>query len=116
MRISDWGSDVGSSGLYVALVRCARIEPGEWLLVHGAAGGVGLATVDLAKALGARVIAAASSAEKREAIARRFAPDAVIAKEAGFHGALTALAGGEAADGLSHAVGGAIFNESTPCH
>src|SRR3546814_5686172 len=37
---------------YVALVRCARIEPGEWLLVHGAAGGVGLATVDLAKALG----------------------------------------------------------------
>src|SRR3546814_9865392 len=67
---------------YVALVRCARIEPGEWLLVHGAAGGVGLATVDLAKALGARGIAAASSAEKREASARRYAPEAVIATEA----------------------------------
>ena len=63
---------------YVALVRCARIEPGEWVLVHGAAGGVGLAAIDLAKALGARVIAVASSAGKRDAIARLYAPDAVI--------------------------------------
>src|SRR5690606_24363302 len=53
---------------YVALVRGARVEAGEWVLVHGAAGGVGLATVDLASALGARVIAAASSAGKRAAI------------------------------------------------
>ncbi len=37
---------------YVALVRRARVEPGEWVLVHGAAGGVGLACVDLAKAAG----------------------------------------------------------------
>src|SRR3546814_5772350 len=49
---------------YVALVRCARIEPGEWLLVHGAAGGGGLATVDLAKELGVRVIAAARRTEE----------------------------------------------------
>ncbi|HEX6866084.1 MAG TPA: alcohol dehydrogenase catalytic domain-containing protein, partial [Caulobacteraceae bacterium] len=37
---------------YVALVRRARLRPGEWVLVHGAAGGVGLAAVDLAKVLG----------------------------------------------------------------
>src|SRR3546814_14541653 len=84
--------------LFRSLVRGARIEPGEWLLVHGAAGGVGLATVDLAKALGARVIAAASSAEKREAIARRYAPDAVIATEAGFREEVKALTGGKRAD------------------
>ena len=50
---------------YVALVRRARLQEGEWLLVHGAAGGVGLAAVDLGKLLGARVIATASSETKR---------------------------------------------------
>ncbi len=39
---------------YVALVRRAQIRPGEWLLVHGAAGGTGLAAVDLGRVLGAR--------------------------------------------------------------
>ena len=98
---------------YVALVRCARIEPGEWLLVHGAAGGVGLATVDLAKALGARVIAAASSAEKREAIARLYAPDAVIAAEPGFRDGVKALTEGKGAAVIFDPVGGDVFDEST---
>jgi len=100
---------------YVALVRCARIGPGEWLLVHGAAGGVGLATVDLAKALGARVIAAASSAEKREAIARLYAPDAVIAAGPGFREEVKALTGGKGADVIFDPVGGDVFDESTRC-
>ena len=46
---------------YVALVRRAEVAPGEWVLVHGAAGGVGLACVDLARVLGCRVIAASAS-------------------------------------------------------
>ena len=46
---------------YVAFERCARLQPGEWVLVHGAAGGVGLAAVDLAQIMGARVIAASAS-------------------------------------------------------
>ena len=100
---------------HVALVRCARIEPGEWLLVHGAAGGVGLATVDLARALGARVIAAASSADKREAIARLYAPDAVIAAEPGFREEVKALTGGKGADVIFDPVGGDVFDESTRC-
>lgn len=100
---------------YVALVRCARIEPGEWVLVHGAAGGVGLATVDLAKALGARVIAAASSADKRDAIARLYAPDAVIAAEPGFREEVKALTGGKGADAIFDPVGGDVFDESTRC-
>lgn len=100
---------------YVALVRCARVEPGEWVLVHGAAGGVGLATVDLAKALGARVIASASSAEKRVALARLYAPDAVIAAEPGFREEVKALTGGKGADVIFDPVGGDVFDESTRC-
>ena len=100
---------------YVALVRCARVEPGEWVLVHGAAGGVGLATVDLAKALGARVIAAASSAEKRDAIARLYAPDAVISAGPRFRDEVKALTGGTGADVIFDPVGGDIFDESTRC-
>lgn len=100
---------------YVALLRGARVEPGEWVLVHGAAGGVGLATVDLAQALGARVIAAASSAKKREALTRLYAPDAVIDAAAGFHERVKALTAGSGADVILDPVGGDVFDESTRC-
>lgn len=100
---------------YVSLVRCARVEAGEWVLVHGAAGGVGLATVDLAKALGAKVIAAASSEEKRGAIARLHAPDAVLAAQPGFREEVKALTGGNGADVIFDPVGGDVFDESTRC-
>jgi NADPH2:quinone reductase len=100
---------------YVALVRCARVAVGEWVLVHGAAGGVGLATVDLARALGARVIAAASSADKREALARLHAPEAVIDGAPGFRETVKALTGGRGADVIFDPVGGDVFDESTRC-
>jgi NADPH:quinone reductase len=51
---------------YVALVRQARLQSGEYVLVHGATGGVGLAAVSLARHLGAQVIATASSEAKRQ--------------------------------------------------
>ncbi|HMP47004.1 MAG TPA: NADPH:quinone oxidoreductase family protein [Sphingopyxis sp.] len=100
---------------WVALVRCGRVEPGEWVLVHGAAGGVGLATVDLAKALGARVIAAASSEAKRAAIAAGYAPDAAIAGAPGFRDTVKELTGGRGADAIFDPVGGDVFDESTRC-
>ena len=50
---------------YYALCTCARLRKGEWLLVHGGAGGVGLAALQIAKWKGARVIATAGSREKR---------------------------------------------------
>lgn len=55
----------------------ARLQPGEWVLVLGAAGGVGLAAVDLAKSMGAHVIACASTEEKR-AICRDYGADDVL--------------------------------------
>lgn len=62
---------------YHALVDRASLQPSETLLVLGAAGGVGLAAVDLGKRLGARVIAAASNAEKL-AVCREYGADEVI--------------------------------------
>lgn len=62
---------------YYALVQRAAIQPGETLLVLGAAGGVGSTAVELGKALGARVIAAASSDEKLE-VCKALGADEVI--------------------------------------
>ncbi|KAK7057164.1 hypothetical protein R3P38DRAFT_2839650 [Favolaschia claudopus] len=56
---------------YEALVGRAKLQPGEWILVTAAAGGVGIAAVQLAKALGAKVIAAAGSQEKLD-IAKKY--------------------------------------------
>src|ERR1035437_4320701 len=59
-------SPVAHCTAYHALRSVARVQPGEWAVVLGAAGGVGLAAVELGSALGARVVAAASSPEKLE--------------------------------------------------
>src|SRR5215203_6619950 len=56
---------LGYLTVYFGLVRRARLKPGEWLLVTGASGGVGSAGVQLAKALGARVIAVGRTEDKR---------------------------------------------------
>jgi NADPH2:quinone reductase len=100
---------------YVALVRRARLEPGEWVLVHGAAGGVGLAAVDLAKALGARVIAASASDDKLAAVQALYAPDATVNITGGFRDAVKTITGGEGADVVYDPVGGDVFDESTRC-
>jgi NADPH2:quinone reductase len=100
---------------YVALVRRARVEPGEWVLVHGAAGGVGLAAVDLAKVLGCRVIAASASDEKLAVIQRDYAPDAVVNVTRGFREQVKAITGGRGADVIYDPVGGDIFDESVRC-
>ncbi|KAL1975346.1 hypothetical protein VTN31DRAFT_3738 [Thermomyces dupontii] len=62
---------------YGGIVHRANVQPGEWVLVHAAAGGVGLAAVQIAKAKGATVIATASTERKRQ-IARDFGADFTI--------------------------------------
>lgn len=100
---------------WVALVRRARLEPGEWVLVHGAAGGVGLAAVDLARALGARVIAASSSDEKLAIVAAEYGPDATVNVTGGFREQVKAITGGAGADVIYDPVGGDVFDESVRC-
>ena len=99
---------------YVSLVCRGHVQAGEWVLVHGAAGGVGLAAVDLAKHLGARVIAVASTAEKRRAIKTNYAPDVVLDPEGGFREAVKEITGG-GADVIYDPVGGDVFDESVRC-
>jgi NADPH2:quinone reductase len=100
---------------YVALVRRAAAAPGEWVLVHGAAGGVGLACLDLAKTLGCRVIAASASDQKLEILAREYAPDACVNVTGGFREQVKAITGGRGADIIYDPVGGDVFDESTRC-
>ncbi len=98
---------------YVSLVRRGEIERGETLLVHGAAGGVGLAAVDLGRALGVRVIATASSEDKR-AFLRDYGADHVL-PSSGFRDAVKDLTRGRGADVIYDPVGGAVFDESVRC-
>ncbi|WP_367123166.1 NADPH:quinone oxidoreductase family protein [Novosphingobium sp. 28-62-57] len=100
---------------WVALVRRGRAQPGEWLLVHGAAGGVGLAAVDLGMALGLNVIAVASTLAKRAAIARLYAPHHVIDGADGLREQVLALTGGRGADLIYDPVGGDTFDQSVRC-
>lgn len=99
---------------YVALVRRARIEPGETLLVHGASGGVGLAAVDMGKRLGATVIATSGSDKKLERL-KALGADHVLNANDGFREPVKALTGGRGADVIFDPVGGDIFDESTRC-
>ena len=99
---------------YVSLVRRANIQPGEWLLVHGAAGGVGLAAVDLGKALGARVIATSASDDKLKVLEAEYAPDAVLNVTKGFREQVKEITGG-GADVIYDPVGGDVFEESVRC-
>ena len=95
---------------YVALVRLAKVEPGEWVLVHGATGGVGLAAVDLARALGARVIATSRSEEKLRILQQSYPVDATLPAP-GFRDAVKELTG-QGADVIYDPVGGDVFDES----
>lgn len=99
---------------YVALIRRARLEAGETLLVHGASGGVGLAAVDVGKLLGATVIAASGSAEKRARLLD-YGADHVIDPAPGFREAVKALTKGRGANVIFDPVGGDVFDESTRC-
>ena len=100
---------------YAALVRRAALQPGEWLLVHGAAGGVGLSAVQIGKALGARVIATAGSKEKLE-IARQSGADVLIDyRTEDWVERVKSATGGEGADVIYDPVGGDVFDNSTKC-
>lgn len=95
-----------------ALKQRAGLRRGETLLVLGAAGGVGLAAVEIGKAMGARVIAAASSAEKLQA-ARVAGADALIDySEQSLKDKVKELTGGSGADVVYDPVGGEHFEQA----
>ena len=83
-----------------------RLEPGETLLVLGAAGGVGLTAVEIGKAMGARVIAGASTAEKLAVARDRGADDGINYATEDLTERVMALTGGKGADVCFDPVGG----------
>ncbi len=95
----------------MALVhRCARIEPGETIVVEAAAGGTGTLSVQLAKRAGARVIGLASSEEKRELV-RSLGADACVDSRAEDLGAAIREANeGKRVDAVLHMSGGDAFD------
>jgi NADPH2:quinone reductase len=90
---------------YHALVQRADLKSGETLLVLGAAGGVGLAAIEIGKALGARVIAAASSAEKLLLAREHGADETIDYSTADLKAATKALTGGQGVDVVLDPVG-----------
>ena len=98
-----------------ALKQRGNLQPGETLLVLGASGGVGLAAVEIGKAMGATVIAAASSAEKLE-VARQAGADQLINyREQSLKDELKKLTGGKGVDVIYDPVGGPLFEEAFRC-
>ena len=103
------------STAWTALVEIGRLQPGQWVLIHGASGGVGLAACDLTKAMGARVIAATHRADKLAKIAEEVPVDAAILNTGRFREEVAQITDGRLCDIVFDPVGGDVFDESTRC-
>jgi NADPH2:quinone reductase len=103
------------STAYTGLVELCGLQPDQWVLVTGASGGVSLAAIDLAKALGARVIAATGSPQKQAMIVARSRADHVISTDGRFREAVSEITDGALCDIVFDPVGGDVFDESTRC-
>jgi len=98
-----------------ALIDRAQLQKGEILLVHGAAGGVGLAAVEIGKLLGATVIAAASSEEKLVVAKEKGADHLILYAREPFREAVKRITEGRGADVVFDPVGGEVFEGSLRC-
>ena len=96
---------------YYALVECARAQPGETVFVTGAAGGVGLAAVDLARHLGLRVVAGVGSDDKAGLVRGYGAGDVVNYRSEDLRERIKSITGGEGVDIFFDNVGGTIFEQ-----
>ncbi|TMF15926.1 MAG: NADPH:quinone oxidoreductase family protein [Chloroflexi bacterium] len=99
---------------HFALARRAHVREGETVAVHGAGGGVGTAAVQVARGLGARVVAVVSSDEKA-VVARRAGAHEIVDTRSGGADALRAVTEGRGADVILDPVGGDRFDESLRC-
>ena len=100
---------------YVGLHERARLAPGETLLVHAGAGGVGSAAIQLGRAAGARVVATAGGPRKVEVCRRLGADVAVDYLADDFVAVVKEVTGGRGADVVYDPVGGDVFDRSTRC-
>ena len=99
---------------YHALLQRGRLKAGNWVLIHGAGGGIGLPATQIAKPYGAQVIATASTEEKR-AVCLEEGADHAIDYQAGFRDKVMELTGGRGVDIVYDPVNGPTFEESLRC-
>lgn len=97
------------------LVVQGRLRAGEWLLVTGVSSGVGVASLQAAKALGARVIGTSGSREKLDRLQAAGLDVGVATRAADFQSAVMAATGGRGVDLVVNAVGGSVFAECIRC-
>ena len=100
---------------YFALRDRAPVQPGEWLLVHAGASGVGVSAIQLGRAFGARVIATAGSPEKLEFAQAQGAEHVLNYSDGTWVDQVKQLTGGRGADVIYDPVGGDVFDLSTKC-
>lgn len=100
---------------YAGLVYRANLQPGETLLVHAAAGGVGLAAVQIGKALGAKVIATAGGPDKLHIALEAGADVGIDYNEEDFVEKVREFTKGHGADVIYDSVGGDVFDRSLKC-
>ncbi|WP_246508255.1 NADPH:quinone oxidoreductase family protein [Actinocrinis puniceicyclus] len=100
---------------WMGLHRRARIQPGETLLVHAAAGGVGSAAIQVGRAAGARVVAVVGGPGKAEVAAKLGAHVVVDRREQDFVAVVKEFTGGRGADVVFDPVGGEAYTGSTKC-
>lgn len=106
---------IGYQTGWFGLHRLARIQPGETLLVHAAAGGVGSAAIQLGKAAGAKVIGVVGGEAKAD-YARKLGADLVIdRRKEDFVEQVKVFTGGKGADVIYDPVGGETYQRSTKC-
>ncbi len=106
---------IGYSTAWIGLVRRGALRPGDWLVVLGAAGGSGLAALQLGVALGARVIAVVAGVEKRELCAALGAEAVDRSTEGSVSDAVLEVTGGEGVDVVYDPVGGAFAGSVARC-
>ncbi|MGE5268761.1 MAG: NADPH:quinone oxidoreductase family protein [Thiohalocapsa sp.] len=100
---------------YHALLQRGRLQAGEWVMVNGAAGGIGIAAIQVAKLFGATVIATASSEEKRAACLEEGADYAIDYRE-GLRDKVKELTGArDGVDIVYDPIGAQVFDESLRC-
>jgi NADPH:quinone reductase len=92
-----------------------NIQPGHWLLVHGASGGVGIAAVEIAKILGATVIATAGSETKLEVARSHGADYSINYREQDFRDEVLRITDGRGVNAVYDPVGGEVFMQSLRC-
>lgn len=119
VALPDAVDDITAAGFAIAygtafgaLQWATRLDAGETLVVHGSAGGVGLATVECGKALGATVIATARGADRLEVVKAHGADHVIDTRSDDIRARIKALTDGRGADVVFDPIGGDVFDAS----